>query len=170
MSPALETTLLLIGPILSLIVMMLIATIWRRLLASDRAIVRRLEALETRMTHFERPSTEPSSPKMHDVGQPRVSPRRVDSGRTGAWKTGPIAANLISVPDLSWSGEAQTSAAPDLNLNGRFGSVWDLAEAGASSEAIARATGHPIGQVELILGLKRQSETTQGGPRLPGTH
>lgn len=41
----------------------------------------------------------------------------------------------------------------------RFGGIWDLADSGASPLAIARATGQPIGQVELILGLRTPRRT-----------
>lgn len=61
---------------------------------------------------------------------------------------------LITVPNLA--------AAPDVNhatseeLGRRFGSIWSLADEGASADTIAQHTGQPIGQVELILGLRRQ--------------
>ena len=40
----------------------------------------------------------------------------------------------------------------------RFGPIWELADKGRSPGAIARETGQPIGQVELILGLRRPSD------------
>ena len=48
-------------------------------------------------------------------------------------------------------------------LERRFRPVWDLADSGQAIDAIARATGQPIGQVELILALRRQA-----GPGLIG--
>ncbi len=43
-------------------------------------------------------------------------------------------------------------------LSQRYAAIWDLADSGASPDVIARATGQPIGQIELILGLRRQYE------------
>lgn len=67
---------------------------------------------------------------------------------------------LIAVPNLAVgpSGPAP-SAAPGAaaDLGRRFGDVWALADSGASAQSIAVRTGHPVGQVELILGLRRQA-------------
>jgi hypothetical protein len=76
--------------------------------------------------------------------------RRVDRKGPGA-AAGPT---LIAVPDLA--GPPAEAAAASAELARRFGAIWDLADSGASAEAIARGTGQPIGQVELILGLRRQ--------------
>ncbi len=161
MSVLLEFALLLIGPILSLCVLMLVAVVWRTVLASDRDTRRRLRALEERILRLDRPTFAPPAPK----AIPRALPRQVPPPRALFGKSKP-AESLISVPNLALSGEAHVPPEPDLNR--RFASVWDLAEAGASSEAIAKATRYPVGEVELILGLKRQSETTNGGLRLAG--
>jgi hypothetical protein len=67
---------------------------------------------------------------------------------------------LIAVPDLT----ASSSSSPPDELARRFGSIWDLAEAGASPESIARDTGQPIGQVELILGLRSPRAASGQGP------
>jgi hypothetical protein len=61
---------------------------------------------------------------------------------------------LIAVPNLA-------SLPPDRQatlgaLSQRYAAIWSLADNGASPEVIARATGQPIGQIELILGLRRQ--------------
>jgi hypothetical protein len=68
---------------------------------------------------------------------------------------------LIAIPSLSAiSSEASAVAAAELGR--RFGAIWALADAGQAPEAIARATGQPIGQVELILGLRRQLLSSTG--------
>ncbi len=66
--------------------------------------------------------------------------------------TGPT---LISVPNLAATSPSVSSLANE-ELAQRFGSIWSLADAGLSPQAVATQTGHPIGQVELILGLRRQ--------------
>ena len=80
-----------------------------------------------------------------------IAPRRADRGETNAAR-GPT---LIAVPHLAAPAHApEGSAAADLDR--RFGAIWALADSGASADEIARSTGQPIGQVELILGLRRQ--------------
>jgi hypothetical protein len=74
--------------------------------------------------------------------------RRIDRAEPSA-VSGPT---LISVPDLA----AAPSPAAAAELGRRFGAVWELADAGLAPDAIARQTGQPIGQVELVLGLRRQ--------------
>jgi hypothetical protein len=82
---------------------------------------------------------------------------RIDPAQTSA-VAGPT---LIAVPDLAApAGEAPSAAAAE--LAGRFGAIWELADAGSPADAIARSTGHPIGQVELILGLRRQLAAAEG--------
>lgn len=61
---------------------------------------------------------------------------------------------LIAVPNLASPPEATSATSEELAR--RFGSIWSLAEEGASAETIAQRTAQPIGQVELILGLRRQ--------------
>ena len=46
-------------------------------------------------------------------------------------------------------------------LTQRYAAIWALADKGATAEVIARATGQPIGQIELILGLRRQIDGTR---------
>ena len=63
---------------------------------------------------------------------------------------------LITVPNL-----ASTSQDRQVTLGAlarRHAAIWTLAESGTAPEVIARATGQPIGQIELILGLRRQIE------------
>jgi hypothetical protein len=62
-------------------------------------------------------------------------------------------ASLISVPDLASLPESRD---PESNpLSQRYAAIWTLADQGASAEVIAKATGQPIGQIELILSLRR---------------
>jgi hypothetical protein len=86
---------------------------------------------------------------------------RADAGLDSAV----VAPTLIAVPNLAGVGgaaEESASSAELERLGSRFSAIWELAEAGASADAIARATGHPIGQVELILGLRRQLSAVPG--------
>jgi hypothetical protein len=62
-------------------------------------------------------------------------------------------ASLISVPNLAAGPEGRDASSNSLNQ--RYAAIWALADQGASPDVIARATGQPIGQIELILGLRR---------------
>jgi hypothetical protein len=77
------------------------------------------------------------------------------SGRGTAAADAVAEPRLISVPRLA---AAQDRQAAQGALGQRYAAIWELAESGASPDAIARATGQPIGQIELILGLRRQMD------------
>jgi hypothetical protein len=65
---------------------------------------------------------------------------------------------LIKVPKLSTVQDRQSM---HNGLSQRYAAIWELAESGSTPDAIARATGQPIGQIELILGLRRQVDATR---------
>ena len=69
---------------------------------------------------------------------------------------------LIAVPDLAPPAPSEVAIPEELVR--RFGAIWEMADGGASPSEIARNVGLPIGQVELILGLRNP-----GKPRRPGT-
>jgi hypothetical protein len=99
---------------------------------------------------------------------PGLRPRpsgRVDRAEPGVAGCG--GPTLIAVPSLAAVDADASEAAAELGR--RFGTIWALADAGNSPEAIARTTGQPIGQIELILGLRRQllqmSQSGAGGSR-----
>ena len=66
------------------------------------------------------------------------------------------------MPDLAATAAEPSPAATELAR--RFGAIWDLADAGSTAEAIARRTDQPIGQVELILGLRRRLVAAEARP------
>ena len=72
--------------------------------------------------------------------EPRALPQEDDS-------------SLISVPNLASLPEDRDPASSPLSQ--RYAAIWTLADQGASPDVIAKATGQPIGQIELILGLRR---------------
>ena len=93
-------------------------------------------------------------------GAPRAAPgspswaspdRRVDPAGPNA----PGGPTLIAVPNLAAPSTPATTAA-SAALGRRFGPIWELFDAGVTPEEIARRTDQPIGQVELILALRRQ--------------
>ncbi len=149
--------------------------LWRRVRApapiapgdgpSSRArpeIARRLDelaarhrALEARLDRIEA-TTGAAIARAPDPTGPRPG-RRADRGGASV----PGGPTLIAVPNLAAPPSAASEAASELDR--RFGAVWALADSGASAEAVARATGYPIGQVELILGL-RQLAAAEAAP------
>ncbi len=64
---------------------------------------------------------------------------------------------LIAVPSLAAAGSEAVAHEAAAILTRRYGPIWDLADSGQAVEAIAGATGQPVGQVELILALRRQA-------------
>ena len=163
-SPRLLMSLIVIqGVILGLVLMALggIALRLRRRPSVDLAHA--LEELRTRQAGLEAAVERLSAARPAESGgraHPRPSfhrqrstsfPLRVDPAEPNA-VTGPT---LITVPSLAATATPATSAATD-DLGERFGPICELADTGATPEAIARSTGQPIGQVELILALRRQ--------------
>lgn len=115
-------------------------------------------ALEARVARLEASAASISASDAivsHPVGPRPV--RRVDLGGS-ATSAGPT---LISVPDLAAPPAPNSEAAAELDR--RFGPVWAMADEGAPVDAIARETGYPIGQVELILGLRRRLLVAEAG-------
>ena len=94
------------------------------------------------------------SQKMPVAGEGRAARRdrgtRRDDSHGAMNSRGPT---LINVPDLSFPPSAAPAISAD--LANRFGAIWAMADEGVLPEAIAHKTGLPVGQVELILGLRR---------------
>jgi hypothetical protein len=78
----------------------------------------------------------------------------VTAGRVSRVAEGPPEPALISVPNLE--GGPNDRDATISGLKERYAAIWALADTGAATETISRATGQPMGQIELILGLRRQ--------------
>lgn len=115
------------------------------------------EALRALTNSSSGPQADQRMPKPVSSGSPRPNWFRLDPAEPSA-VAGPT---LISIPDLGAPPSEAATVATELGR--RFGAVWALADSGASIPAIARATGHPIGQVELILGLRRQLDAAAAG-------
>lgn len=69
------------------------------------------------------------------------------------------APSLISVPDMSRPTAVETGSAPAPPR--KHEDVWAMAQRGASAAEIARATGRPIGQVEIILRLQQHQRASK---------
>lgn len=131
----------------------------RRRSGADRVeTARRLDTLTARVAALESRTASEPEPESRTVSVPVSVPvpvpvRRADrpSARVPAGPT------LISVPNLSAGPAGSTSTGvAALELGRRYAAIWERADAGDPAETIARDTGQPIGQVELILGLKRR--------------
>ncbi len=86
-------------------------------------------------------------------------PRSLMSGGTD--QAVKIVPPLIAVPDLG-AGEAKPDGQSETALSERHGEAWTLAAAGVPAAEIARQTGQPIGQVELIVALYRKLHSSRG--------
>ncbi len=67
---------------------------------------------------------------------------------------------LIAVPDLG--ADAEPDGQSESVLAERHGEAWTLAAAGVPAAEIARQTGQPIGQAELIVALYRKLHSPRG--------
>jgi hypothetical protein len=68
---------------------------------------------------------------------------------------------LIAIPDLA-ARDSEPGDRSETGLGQRHGEAWALAAAGTSPAEIARQTGQPIGEVEVIVGLYRQLHGSRG--------
>ncbi len=68
---------------------------------------------------------------------------------------------LIAIPDLG-AGAEESQGRAGSEFGERHGEAWTLAAAGVPPEDIARQTGQPIGQIELIVGLYRRLHPSRG--------
>ena len=113
------------------------------------------EGLQTARTNL----AHPSQTQLRSTRATGTLGRLVPKGLDFGVKQGEDEPRLIAIPNL-----ASTTSDRDATLNSltqRYAAIWSLADTGASADVIARATGQPIGQIELILGLRRQFD----GPR-----
>jgi hypothetical protein len=68
---------------------------------------------------------------------------------------------LIAIPNMG-AVEDDSEGGAGGELGERHGEAWTLAAAGVPPEDIARQTGQPIGQIELIVGLYRRLHPFRG--------
>ena len=113
--------------------------------SSSAEIADRVRALEARLARLEPGQGRKAPPTSGEPKKRRLDRRQVTPG------DGPV---LIAVPSLA-STASSTSTEAASEFDRRFGAIWALADSGASTDEIARSTGYPVGQVELILGLRR---------------
>jgi len=131
-----------------------------------RETLDRLCALEERLDQFDGTTANWSADETQHKGGtvqggshwPRATSAR--SKRRRATRSGAAAApTLIAVPTL-----AAPMSEREASVNGisqRYAAIWSLADSGASADVIARAIGQPIGQIELILGLRRRIDASR---------
>ena len=128
----------------------------------------RLETLERRLARLEHLGGVTTAPtRARSAASNAVVTRRLDAPKGFA----PVGRTLIAVPNLSAVGASKgsrTKASARAELRRRFAVICELADAGGSAESIARATGQPVGRVELVLGLRRRAGAgPAAGPRRP---
>jgi len=131
-----------------------------------RETVNRLGALEARLEQIDTISRDQPATEQHPADSmvphgphwPRAVHARPKRGERARADAAP-APTLIAVPSL-----AAPPSEREASINGishRYAAIWSLADSGASADVIARATGQPIGQIELILGLRRQIDASR---------
>lgn len=167
MTPSLATATIITLSVLLAVVSALAGALWWRVRSAPliraawlaRELAERQEALESLIARLE---PQPRSPRRGAVST--ANPSRTSTLRADPPVRDPIPGpTLIEVPDMSATGRDDPARGAD--LASRYGPIWDLAGRGESADAISRSTGLPIGQIELILGLRRRAETTGAGAR-----
>ncbi len=149
MSPALEFALLATLGLMACAASALAGALWWRLRSAPLVEVAQLARdLAERQRALERLVAKLEAPRGRRLLRPSPG-LRWDRGQGGAEPAGPT---LIAVPDMTSPPSKPSQVSADMGR--RFGSIWALADRGSSSEEIAKATGQPVGQIELILGLR----------------
>ncbi len=129
-------------------------------------LVQRLLVIESRINELEnhgrRAPDDHADPPGHAVKGESKQGRRTQSFLDGredqAARNEPT---LIAIPDLG-AVEEESDERAGSELGERHGEAWTLAAAGVPPEEIARQTGQPIGQIELIVGLYRRLHSSRG--------
>ncbi len=129
-------------------------------------LVQRLLVIESRINklgnHGRRAPDDHEEPPGHAVKGASKQDRRTQSFLDGredqAARNEPI---LIAIPDLG-AVEEESDERAGSELGERHGEAWTLAATGVPPEEIARQTGQPIGQIELIVGLYRRLHSSRG--------
>jgi hypothetical protein len=115
-------------------------------------LARRLRLLESRIQRADAPQGASPGPRGLDLAKGRSLSKAPEE------RDAPI---LIAIPDLG-ARDPEPGDRSETELGQRHGEAWTLAAAGASPAEIARQTGQPIGEVEVIVGLYRQLHGSRG--------
>jgi len=129
-------------------------------------LAQRLLRIESRIdeleTHDRRtPDHHKNPPRRSAPGESREDRRTQSILEVREDKNARSEPTLIAIPDLGAVAEPSEERA-DIGLSERHGEAWTLAAAGVPPEEIARQTGQPIGQIELIVGLYRRLHSSRG--------
>jgi hypothetical protein len=129
-------------------------------------LVQRLLVIESRINELEnhgrRAPDDHEEPPGHAVKGESKQGRRTQSFLDGREdQTARNEPTLIAIPDLG-AVEEESDKRAGSELGERHGEAWTLAAAGVPPEEIARQTGQPIGQIELIVGLYRRLHSSRG--------
>ncbi len=131
-----------------------------------KLLTERLLAIESRIdeleNHGRRAPDDHQNPPEHAAPWESKQGRRTQSFLDGREdKNAQAEPTLIAIPDLG-AGEAGSAGIAGSEFGERHGEAWTLAAAGVPPEEIARQTGQPIGQIELIVGLYRRLHPSRG--------
>jgi len=134
---------------------------WRELAAQVRSLEGRL-AQSDEFRHVQSPNGEPAPTHAKPSRRPGsfwpTNGARREHTLPAVAKP-PEEPAMIAVPNLA--GVPNDREASVSGLTERYAAIWTLADHGSSRDVIARATGQPIGQIDLILGLRRQIDGTR---------
>ena len=134
---------------------------WLELSAQVRSLEARLaqfDAFRPGQTGDPKPASAHASPgRWPTASRPGNGAQRDHTLGTGAET--PLEPAMIAVPNLAAALNDREASVSGLTQ--RYAAIWTLADNGGSPEVIARATGQPRGQIDLILGLRRQVDANR---------
>jgi len=104
--------------------------------------------------------------RVRELERRRLSTESAGAPRDPGSTAREAAPSLISVPNMTLQADVDTDAA---NLDPKHEDVWTMAERGLDAAEIARTTGRPIGQVELIIRLHRHHHASKNAGEHAGT-
>ena len=159
-------TLVILGVLVALAIMGL-RELRREVNSRQGELARRAALVESRLDRLEGQDTESKAAGRGRTRRSGTLPKAWRKEPPAASPGGPnlfeprISPTLIAVPALA-APSPGPDGHPEEELGERHLDILSLAAAGASPGEIARQTGQPIGQVELILGLHRQIHSSRG--------
>ena len=132
-----------------------------------RALQDRLQRCESSYQALQRGTAHlagPGAPRLRSVRTTATVARSGPERAEVASGVGQDEHRLIAIPNLASTGSDREATLSSLTQ--RYAAIWTLADTGASPDVIARATGQPVGQIELILGLRRQIDGARPNPTI----
>lgn len=125
----------------------------------DESALRRINELIGKMSEPTTPSGGQMDGRRQDPGHRAAFLAELGGNSTQSYPEPRAVPTLISVPTLDSQSDEDAIQAGD-SLGRRHAAIWQMADEGLSAEEIASAAGQPVGEIDLILALRRRVRTS----------